>query len=35
LPVEKLISARYDLSEINHAFADLEAGRLARGVIIL
>jgi S-(hydroxymethyl)glutathione dehydrogenase/alcohol dehydrogenase len=35
LPVERLISARYNLNGINHAFADLEAGRLARGVVVL
>ncbi len=35
LPVDKLVSATYGLDQINQAFADLSAGLLARGVVVL
>lgn len=35
LPVGKLISHRYALDEAQQAFADLEAGKTARGVLML
>ena len=34
LPVDRLITRRYGLEEINDAFDDLEAGRNLRGVIV-
>ena len=34
LPLEKMITQRYRLEEINQGFADMEAGKNARGVII-
>lgn len=33
LPVDRLISAHYKLEELGNAFADMEAGTIARGVI--
>jgi Zn-dependent alcohol dehydrogenase len=35
LPVDKLITHRYSLNQVNQAFADLEAGKIARGVLML
>ncbi len=35
LPVDKLITHRYALDQIGQAFADLEAGKVARGVLII
>jgi S-(hydroxymethyl)glutathione dehydrogenase/alcohol dehydrogenase len=35
LPVDKLITHRYKLAEVNQAFADLEAGKVARGVLVM
>jgi len=35
LPVDKLITHRYSLNQVNQAFADLESGKLARGVLIM
>lgn len=35
LPVDKLISHRYSLDEAAQAFADLEAGKTARGVLMV
>ena len=35
LPVDKLISHRYRLDQVNEAFADLEAGKVARGVLVM
>ncbi len=35
LPVDKLISHRYGLEQTEQAFADLAAGKIARGVLIL
>jgi S-(hydroxymethyl)glutathione dehydrogenase/alcohol dehydrogenase len=35
LPVDRLISHRYGLEQAGQAFADLEAGKVARGVLIL
>jgi Zn-dependent alcohol dehydrogenase len=35
LPVDKLITHRYSLSQVNQAFADLEAGKVARGVLVM
>lgn len=35
LPLDKLITKTYPLKEINTAFADMKAGKLNRGVIIL
>jgi Zn-dependent alcohol dehydrogenase len=35
LPIDKLVSATYGLGQINDAFADMIAGRLARGVVVL
>ena len=35
LPVDKLITHRYALDDIAQAFADLEAGKIARGVLIV
>ena len=34
LPVEKMITRRYRLEEIHQGFADMEAGKNTRGVII-
>lgn len=34
LPVDKLVSQRYALEELPQAFADMEAGKVARGVIL-
>jgi len=34
LPLEKMITQRYRLEDINQGFADMEAGKNARGVII-
>ncbi|MEZ4860321.1 MAG: Zn-dependent alcohol dehydrogenase [Caldilineaceae bacterium] len=34
LPVDKLVSKRYTLEELTTAFADMEAGKVARGVIL-
>ncbi len=34
LPVDKLVSQRYALEELTQAFADMEAGKVARGVIL-
>ena len=34
LPVEKLVSQRYRLEELEQAFHDMEAGKVARGVIL-
>ncbi|MBO1900347.1 Zn-dependent alcohol dehydrogenase [Leucobacter weissii] len=34
LPLDRLITQRYRLEQINEAFDDLEAGRLNRGVIV-
>jgi len=33
LPLDRLVSRRYRLEEVNDAFADMAAGRVARGVI--
>jgi Zn-dependent alcohol dehydrogenase len=35
LPIDKLISRTYRLDQIDDAFADLEAGRLRRGVVLV
>lgn len=35
LPVDKLITHRYSLAQVNQAFADLEAGKVARGVLVM
>jgi Zn-dependent alcohol dehydrogenase len=35
LPLERLVSKTYELDAINEAFADMNAGRVARGVIAL
>jgi S-(hydroxymethyl)glutathione dehydrogenase/alcohol dehydrogenase len=35
LPVDKLITHRYPLQQITQAFADLEAGKVARGVLVM
>lgn len=35
LPVDKLISHRYGLNQVAQAFADLEAGKIARGVLVM
>ena len=35
LPVDKLITHRYTLNQVNQAFADLEAGKIARGVLVM
>lgn len=35
LPVDKLITHRYSLNQVNQAFADLEAGKIARGVLVM
>jgi S-(hydroxymethyl)glutathione dehydrogenase/alcohol dehydrogenase len=35
LPVDRLITHHYQLEEVNQAFADLEAGKIARGVLSL
>jgi S-(hydroxymethyl)glutathione dehydrogenase / alcohol dehydrogenase len=35
LPVDQLITHRYSLDQVNQAFADLEAGKVARGVLVL
>ena len=35
LPVEKLITHRYTLNQVNQAFDDLEAGKVARGVLMM
>lgn len=35
LPLDKMISAAYPLTEINEAFDDMAAGRLTRGVLVL
>jgi S-(hydroxymethyl)glutathione dehydrogenase/alcohol dehydrogenase len=35
MPIERLISHQYPLSEINRAFADLEEGRVARALLDL
>jgi len=34
LPVDKLVSQRYTLEELPQAFADMEGGKVARGVIL-
>jgi Zn-dependent alcohol dehydrogenase len=34
LPVDKLITHRYSLNQVHEAFADLEAGKVARGVLV-
>ncbi len=34
LPVDKLVSQRYSLEELPRAFEDMEAGKVARGVIL-
>lgn len=34
LPLERLISRRYKLDEINQAYADMLSGELARGIIV-
>lgn len=34
LPLDKFITKRYSLDEINDAFADLKAGRNIRGIIV-
>ncbi|MEQ8955800.1 MAG: Zn-dependent alcohol dehydrogenase [Gammaproteobacteria bacterium] len=34
LPVDKLVSKRYKLEDLAQAFADMEAGKVARGVIL-
>ena len=34
LPVDKLITHRYPLDQVKQAFADLEAGKVARGVLV-
>ena len=34
LPVDKLVSQRYALEDLTQAFADMEAGKVARGVIL-
>jgi Zn-dependent alcohol dehydrogenase len=34
LPVDKLVSQRYRLEELPQAFHDMEAGKVARGVIL-
>lgn len=34
LPVEKLVSQYYKLTDLPQAFADMEAGKVARGVIV-
>jgi S-(hydroxymethyl)glutathione dehydrogenase/alcohol dehydrogenase len=35
LLLDELVSAAYDLAELDKAFDDLEAGKLARGVLDL
>jgi Zn-dependent alcohol dehydrogenase len=35
LPVDKLITHRYPLQQIGQAFDDLEAGKVARGVLVM
>jgi S-(hydroxymethyl)glutathione dehydrogenase / alcohol dehydrogenase len=35
LPVDQLITHRYALDQVNQAFADLEAGKTARSVLVL
>ena len=35
LPVDKLITHRYTLNQVNQAFADLEAGKIARSVLVM
>jgi S-(hydroxymethyl)glutathione dehydrogenase/alcohol dehydrogenase len=35
LPVDKLITHRYPLNQIAQAFSDLEAGKVARGVLVM
>jgi S-(hydroxymethyl)glutathione dehydrogenase/alcohol dehydrogenase len=35
LPVDRLISHRYPLNQVTQAFADLEAGKVARGVLVM
>lgn len=35
LPLDRLITQRYELDQINDAFDDLEAGKLNRGVVML
>lgn len=35
LPIDKLITKRYALDELPQAFADMQAGRTARGVLML
>jgi S-(hydroxymethyl)glutathione dehydrogenase/alcohol dehydrogenase len=35
LPVDKLITHRYPLQQIGQAFADLESGKVARGVLVM
>ncbi len=35
MPLDKLITKRYELQQINEAFDDLLAGKLNRGVIIM
>jgi len=35
LPVDKLITHRYPLNQVAQAFADLEAGKVARGVLVM
>ena len=34
LPVDKLVSKRYSLEELAQAFDDMEAGKVARGIIL-
>lgn len=34
LPLEKLITHRYELDQINEAFADMLAGKIRRGVVV-
>lgn len=35
LPVDKLITHRYSLNQVNEAFEDLQAGKIARGVLVM
>jgi Zn-dependent alcohol dehydrogenase len=34
LPLERLVTRKYALDEINEAFAAMNAGEVARGVIV-
>ena len=33
LPLDRLVTRRYELEEVNAAFADMNSGEVARGVL--